>query len=131
MEIFVTSDLMYKEKGVNMSKFCSNCGAKLNKDQDVCLKCGVNINKDETSSKPVDAKSKVAAGLLAIFFGTLGIHNFYLGYNKKAVVQLLLTVIGWIVIVGPIISGIWSIVEAIMLFTGSISVDASGKKLTD
>ena len=33
-------------------------------------------------------KSKVAAGLLAIFLGAFGVHNFYLGYTGKAVAQL-------------------------------------------
>lgn len=40
---------------------------------------------------------KIAAGLLGIFLGTLGVHNFYLGYTGKAVAQLLPTVIGWII----------------------------------
>ena len=52
-------------------------------------------------------KSKIVAGLLGLFLGTLGVHNFYLGYTGKAVAQLLLTLIGWIILIGPIISGIW------------------------
>ena len=46
-------------------------------------------------------KSKLAAGLLGIFLGCFGVHNFYLGNTGKAVAQLLLTVIGWILIIGP------------------------------
>ena len=42
-------------------------------------------------------KSKIVAGLLGLFLGTLGVHNFYLGYTGKAVAQLLLTLIGWII----------------------------------
>ena len=26
-----------------MAKYCSNCGAELNDEQDVCLKCGVRV----------------------------------------------------------------------------------------
>ena len=26
-----------------MAKFCSNCGAELNEEQDICLKCGVRV----------------------------------------------------------------------------------------
>ena len=48
-------------------------------------------------------KSKIVAGLLGLFLGTLGVHNFYLGYTGKAVAQLLLTLIGWIILIGPII----------------------------
>ena len=41
-------------------------------------------------------QSKLAAGLLGIFLGGLGVHNFYLGNTGKAVAQLLLTLVGWI-----------------------------------
>lgn len=115
-----------------MAKFCQNCGAELHEDQDVCLKCGKALNN---SSKPINsdpnAKSKMVAGLLGIFLGTLGIHNFYLGYTGKAVAQLLLTIVGWIIIVGPAISGIWAFIEAIMILIGNISVDGNGKPLKD
>ena len=33
-------------------------------------------------------KSKVIAGVLAIILGPLGIHKFYLGYNKAGIIQL-------------------------------------------
>ena len=49
-------------------------------------------------------KSKLAAGLLGIFLGCFGVHNFYLGNTGKAVAQLLLTVIGWIIFIGPAIA---------------------------
>lgn len=49
------------------------------------------------------SKSKLAAGLLGIFLGGLGVHNFYLGNTGKAVAQLLLTLVGWILLgLGPI-----------------------------
>lgn len=76
-------------------------------------------------------KSKIAAGIIAILIGSLGIHNFYLGYHMKGIIQLLLTVVGWIIIVGPIIAGIWALVEGIMILTGSINVDAQGNPLVD
>ncbi len=36
-------------------------------------------------------KDKVAAGLLAIFVGSLGIHKFYLGYNKEGIIMLVVS----------------------------------------
>lgn len=60
-------------------------------------------------------KSKLAAGLLGIFLGCFGVHNFYLGNTGKAVAQLLLTVIGWIIFIGPAIASIWGLVEGIMI----------------
>ena len=41
----------------------------------------------------MDSKDKVAAGLLGIFLGALGIHKFYLGYKKEALIMLLLSVL--------------------------------------
>ena len=43
------------------------------------------------------SKSKVTAGLLAIFLGGLGIHKFYLGYTGPGLVYLLSNTFGWIV----------------------------------
>lgn len=39
-------------------------------------------------------KDHVAAGLLSIFLGCLGIHKFYLGYNTPGFIMLAVTVIG-------------------------------------
>ena len=77
----------------------------------------------------VQQKSKVVAGLLAIFLGALGIHNFYLGFTGKAVTQLLITVCtcGY----GGLIIGIWALVEGIMILSGSINKDARGVPLKD
>ena len=68
-----------------------------------------------------DQKSKVAAGLLGIFLGSFGVHNFYLGYTNKAVGQLVGTIIGFIlsfIVIGIfIVLGIeiWALVEGILI----------------
>lgn len=72
-------------------------------------------------------KSKMAAGMLAIFLGTLGIHNFYLGYTRNGVIQLVLT----LTMIGAIPSAIWAIIDAIHIFTGELAVDANGIPLTE
>ncbi len=77
----------------------------------------------------VTYKSKVGAGLLGIFLGCFGAHNFYLGYTSKAVVQLLLTLLSCGTL--AIISEIWGLVEGIMILTGSINQDGKGLPLKD
>ncbi|WP_125610105.1 TM2 domain-containing protein [Specibacter cremeus] len=79
----------------------------------------------------VEQKSKIAAGLLGIFLGSLGIHNFYLGFTGKAIAQLLITVLSlgflsWA-------SAIWGIIEGILILTGSENFrkDAKGIPLRD
>jgi TM2 domain-containing membrane protein YozV len=56
-------------------------------------------------------KSKVAFILLAVFLGHLGIHNFYLGNTKRAIIQLLVTLLTCGI--GGIAMWIWAIIEAI------------------
>lgn len=111
--------------------YCSNCGVKLSPDERFCHNCGVTLNADSTAqnqytSAPSDQKSKFIAGILAILLGTLGIHNFYLGYTKKGVTQLLLFVffLGFV-------SFIWGIVDGIRIFTDKINCDAKGIPLAD
>ena len=114
-----------------MAKFCTNCGAELKEEQDICLKCGVKTNKN--NGNPVNndpnAKSKVAAGLLAIFLGCFGVHNFYLGYTGKAVAQLLITILSCFVL--SVVSAVWGLIEGILILTGSINADANGNPLRD
>ena len=71
-------------------KYCFNCGQPTMPVQAICTKCGVSL----TTSVSSGDKSKVAAGLLGIFLGALGIHKFYLGYTKEGVIMLLIATIG-------------------------------------
>lgn len=111
-----------------MAKFRSKCGTEIDEKDDFCKNCGA-------SQKPkpqVDGqKSKMAAGLLGIFLGGLGIYNFYLGYNKKAVWQLVLCLAGGIVTcgLGSVAAQIWGLIEGIQILTGSINCDAYGRPL--
>lgn len=53
-------------------KYCSNCGKEVTEQQAVCLNCGVYLNHENRQS---GGKSKIAAGLLAILLGGLGVHK--------------------------------------------------------
>ncbi len=76
-----------------------------------------------------EQKSKIAAGLLGIFLGVFGVHNFYLGYTGKAVAQLLITVLSCFTLC--FVSEIWGLIEGIMILCGSINTDAKGIPLKD
>jgi TM2 domain-containing membrane protein YozV len=108
---------------------CQNCGAAGNPEAEVCTSCGVRLLGGEPST---GTRSKMAAGLLGVFLGGLGIHRFYLGYNGIAVAQLVLTLLG-LVTCGLTALGawIWGLIEGIMILTGSISKDAQGLALKD
>lgn len=51
---------------------CRECGSTIARSAPTCPQCG---GRQGSST----AKSKVAAGVLALFLGGLGIHRFYLG----------------------------------------------------
>ena len=111
-----------------MAKFCPNCGNEVEEQQAVCLKCGVALKSNNANTNP-NSKSKIAAGLLGIFLGSVGVHNFYLGYTSKGLTQLLMTVLSCGIL--SFVSGIWGLIEGIQILTGSISVDAEGNPLKD
>ena len=72
------------------------------------------------SSATASGKSKIAAGLLAIFLGGLGIHKFYLGYTVPGVILLLITCFGWLLLFIPnIVIAIIVLTEGIIYLTKS------------
>lgn len=75
-----------------------------------------------TNSQPAGGgptKSKVAAGLLAIFLGTLGIHKFYLGRTGEGILILVLDILlGWTFIVPGIVEFV-CFIEALIYFVKS------------
>lgn len=119
--------------------YCSKCGFPIDDDAMYCSNCGqrvirnervntqsfsqnVSQNYNDIMHKP---KSKIFAGLLAVLVGSLGIHDFYLGYNQKGVIHLFMFVffLGWL-------SRIWGLIEALFIFTGK-TFDANGMPLSD
>ena len=64
-------------------------------------------------------KSRVAAGVLAILLGGLGVHKFYLGYHGIGVLYLLIGTVGWILFFPPIVLGVVALVEGIVYLTKS------------
>ena len=100
--------------------FCPNCGQTTVPGAAACPNCGVAL----TAAANGEAKSKLAAGLLGIFLGGLGIHNFYLGYTGKAIAQIFLSLCFGV-------GAIWGLIEGIMILCGSIKTDAKGNLLKD
>lgn len=142
--------------------FCKSCGKEIPEGQELCEECAIkstenvvegttvenNTSSNETQAQEgtvvnntsninpnqdPNAKSKMAAGLLGIFLGSLGIHNFYLGYTTKAIIQLVVTLLGGAITCGiaSLAVYVWGLVEGIMILTGSINTDANGNPLRD
>lgn len=66
--------------------------------------------------RPLSDKSKLVAGLLQIFLGTLGIGRFYTGHVGIAVAQLLTC--------GGL--GVWALVDGILFLVKDDGTDAKG-----
>ncbi len=74
--------------------YCRNCGSEMSDNAAVCVKCGVALKGNGAAGTGVTGeKSKMIAGLLAIFLGHLGIHEFNLGEKKKGIAKIIATVI--------------------------------------
>jgi len=71
-------------------------------------------------SAPGGDKNKLVAGLLGIFFGGFGVHKFYLGYTREAVIMLVIWLVGLILVGIPsLVIGVIGFVEGIIYLTKS------------
>ena len=109
---------------------CPSCGAAVKLSVDVATVAQPKVG-DAPTHMPTPAecvevplphrrKMKAVYVVLGFFLGAIGIHNFYAGYKRRAIAQLLITVLslGYLLIV----SWIWAIVEIII-----VNDDASGR----
>ena len=98
---------------------CMNCGKDVPGDAKSCPNCGQPVAP--AASAPAladDRKDWLAALLLSIFLGQLGVDRFYLGYTGLGILKLL-TAGG---------CGIWWLIDVIMIATESMK-DADGRPL--
>ena len=107
------------DKNIKLATYASRCI-----DNEILMYLRKNKKIDN-----VNGKSKITAGILGIFLGCYGVHNFYLGYNGKAIAQLLITLLSLFLL--SWVSAIWGLIEGILILTGNIKKDASGNDLID
>ncbi|WP_064622182.1 TM2 domain-containing protein, partial [Gardnerella sp. 26-12] len=92
-----------------------------------------NYGSNYSSNTYRSSRNKIAAGLLAIFLGALGVHNFYLGFKGKAVAQLLISILSFGLL--AFVSGIWAFIEGICILCSQPGSkwhkDADGAELQD
>lgn len=137
--------------------YCKNCGAEMDSGAAVCVRCGfakgtgqaycphcgketqpgaaycVSCGTALSGAYAADGKSRIVAGLLGIFLGALGLHNFYLGYTSRGLTQILVSIIGGIFSCGiaTVAVSIWGLVEGIQILCNKINTDADGNPLKD
>lgn len=124
------------------SNFCPNCGQQLNlgytnegstqntdngfyEYKETNYNQGTYGGNNNYPNYPMSGKSRLAAGLLQIFLGGLGVGRFYLGYPGMAVAQILVT----FVTCGA--GAIWPFIDGILILCGQVNVDGQGNPLRD
>jgi len=102
--------------------FCRLCGSQIAAEAYVCVHCGAKVGGAldplERALFPEQGRSWVITLLLAIFFGTFGLHRFYVGKIGTGILQLI-TLGGF---------GIWWIIDVIRIVLGGFD-DAEGRPL--
>lgn len=81
--------------------------------------------------EPRPQRSAYVAALLAFFGGMFGLHNFYLDYKKTAIIQLVVTLAGFVLTFGiaSIAMQVWAVIDCIKLLKGEINIDGTGAKI--
>ena len=113
-------DAIAQELEAMQFKNCPYCGEKILSVAKKCKHCGEFLEPQyRPQAVPANVipvyhaqqKSRAVYVLLGLFFGLLGIHNFYAGYNGPGAAQLILTLLlCWTVIV-PVIIALIVLVE--------------------
>ena len=126
--------------------YCYKCGHKLEDDANVCIECGTKVIRDTNNKREENVsfersssreneyrrnynqysiengqgKNIILAGVLNLIIP--GVGRLYLGYIGTGIAQLLLSFIG--------VGAIWSFIDAIIMFTGGVTVDGSGNPVS-
>lgn len=106
--------------------YCTKCGAMLDDAAVICPRCGCatqNYRSGYSPRQPVrtcSPKSRLAAILLCVFLGGLGIHRFYVGKIGTGLI--------WLFTGGCF--GIGWLIDIILIACGSFS-DSAGLLVLD
>ena len=107
-------------------KYCHACAAVIDIRAEICPTCGVRQavqfpTPAAPSLRPTHLSEangkKLAAGIIGICLGWLGIHKFILGYSTPGIIMLLVTILTFGF--GGIVIAIIGLIEGIIYLTKS------------
>ncbi len=106
--------------------YCKKCGAQLRDELRYCTTCGCRLETAKTKivkMAEMSTRSRLMAGLLGIFAGGFGVHNFYLGRIAIGILQIAVTLLTFGV------GSVWGLVEGILILCGRKDTDSKGRIL--
>ena len=97
---------------------CPSCGAAVhpqmtNETRQIVESMPQSAENMRGQTLPAYQQSRLGYILLGLFFGELGLHNFYAGYVGRGVAQLLITVLSFGFLFW--VSWIWAFIEIIVV----------------
>ena len=110
-------------------KYCPNCGEEIANTTEFCTRCGTKVTQNRDVSDPEvivpvqsseqdptvsstthhEPKYRIVAALLALFFGTFGVHKFYMNKTKSGILHIVFLWTGAPTVIG--------LIEAILYLT--------------
>ena len=81
----------------------------------------------------ISSRSRLATVLLALFLGIFGVHRFYIGKTRTAIVMLILSILYlvtvrfWgLMVISLVVVGLWAFIDFILAVSG-IMKDREGR----
>ena len=114
------------------NKYCGNCGAEVQPQQAMCTNCGCPVNEAKrqadaaqaNANDQVGGQDKIVIIIVAVFIGTLGVHNFMMGETKKGLFKLLMSLVGGMACgIGVAVSLVLTIMDIVKIASGTYVVD--------
>ncbi len=114
------------------NKYCGNCGVEVQPQQAVCTSCGCPVNEAKKRADAAKAmedsqlggQDKVVLIIVAVFIGTLGIHNFMMGETKKGIFKLVMSLVGGLFCgLGVAVSLVFTIIDIVKIASGTYIVE--------
>lgn len=74
--------------------YCSNCGKEIDSKLIICPNCGSKIYKiSQITNNDKPKRSQLIAIISWLFFGFIGLHNFYLGEYGWGIIKIFFIII--------------------------------------
>jgi len=90
----------------------------------------------QTNMEELSSRSRLATVLLALFLGIFGVHRFYIGKIRTAIVMLILSILyivtvrlwGIFMVISLAVAGLWAFIDFIFAVFG-IMKDREGRPI--